>query len=404
MTFEEAKHIIESQFKPSFLGEEETVLLEAYNRVLSQDVTSPMDIPAFNTSRVAGYAVKAVDVINASEDQAITLTVVDSLNAGENLKLPLKSGEAFEVSAGAVLPQGADAVIILEDTEREDTKLQVYTPTQGGDNIQKAGFDLRTGQVVLKKGQVLGSTEIGVLAALGLKYVKVLRIPMIAVLSVSNEVTELGKTLSPGKSFDSNGYSLSTAIMECGAKPVYFGVAPEDKVAITRITDSAVAGSDLTIICTDNAYVLEIVDSLGKPGIAVNGIAIKPGKSIVTAFIGTKPVFIFPSNPSAAILMYQLFARSLVQRLAGRPNAGLRVLSAFAGSKIFSAKGSRTYTFVQLSFDEQCHLIADPIEAERTVSALGATDGFVEIAENEQFIETDQEVAVKLLRGLATKT
>jgi len=85
-------------------------------------------------------------------------------------------------------------------------------------------------------------------------------------------------------------------------------------------------------------------------------------------------------------------------------NVALRVLSAFAGSKIFSAKGSRTYTFVQLSFDEQCHLIADPIEAERTVSALGATDGFVEIAENEQFIETDQEVAVKLLRGLATKT
>ena len=404
MTFEEAKQTIESQFKPSFLGEEEAVLLEAYNRVLSQDVISPMDIPAFNTSCVAGYAVKAADVINASEDQAITLTIVDSLNAGENPRIPLKSGEAFEVSTSAVLPQGADAIIELEDTERQDNTLQVYTPAQGGDNILKAGFDIKTGQVVLKKGQVLGSTEIGVLAALGLKYVKVLRIPIIAVLSVSNEVSELGNTLLPGKSFDLNGYSISTAIMECGAKPVYFGVTPLNKSEIARIVSTAISGSDMTIICTDNTDVAEIVDQLGKPGLVINGVAIKPGKSTAAAFVGAKPVFIFPSNPSSAIMMYQLFARSQVQRLSGRPIATLRVLSAFAGSKIFSAKGSRTFTPVLLAFDEQCRLIAEPIETKGAVTTLAAADGFVEIAENEQIIEADQEVAVLLLRGLATRT
>jgi putative molybdopterin biosynthesis protein len=243
LTFEEAKHAVESQFKPAALGEEEAVLLEAYNRVLSQDVAAPFDIPAFGSARVAGYALKAADTADASEEQAVTLTVAGTLNVGGSPTQPLSAGEAIEVQAGAVLPQGADAVITLEDTEREDTTLQVYMPAQTGSNIQLAGYDLKNGQTVLKKGQVLGSTEIGVLAALGFKYVKVLKIPIVAVLSVSNEASELGKPLAPGKSFDLNGYSLSTAVMECGAKPVYFGVSSEDKTEAARLVTAAVAAA-----------------------------------------------------------------------------------------------------------------------------------------------------------------
>ena len=118
--------------------------------------------------------------------------------------------------------------------------------------MHKQGSDIKAGAVALKKGQLLGSTEIGVLAALGYKQLKVLKIPMIAVLSIGNEVTELGKPLSPGKIFDLNSYSLSTAVMECGAKPVYFGVVPEDKAAIQRVLAAAVASTDMVIACTDN--------------------------------------------------------------------------------------------------------------------------------------------------------
>jgi putative molybdopterin biosynthesis protein len=403
VTFEEAKRAVESQFKPANLGEEEAVLLEAYNRVLSQDVVAPFDIPAFGSARVAGYAVKAADTATATEDQAVTLTVAATLNIGETPTQTLAAGEAVEVQAGAVLPNGADAILPLEDCEREDTTLQVYIPAQTGNNIQPAGYDLKVGQTVLKKGQVLGSTEIGVLAALGFKYVKVLKIPMVTILTVSSEATELGKPLAPGKSFDLNGYSLSTAAMECGAKPVYFGVSPEDKTEAARLVNAAVAGSDLAIICTDNPDIAEIVDQLGKPGVEFNSIAAKPGKQTAAAFIGAKPVFIFPTNPSAAMLMYQLFARTLVQRLAGRPAAGVRTIPAIAGSRIFSAKGSRTFTLVQLAFDEQCRLIADPIETDGAVSSLASADGFVEIAENEQYIDANQQVSVQLLRGLAAK-
>jgi molybdopterin molybdotransferase len=402
LTYEEAKRAIQATFKPASLGMEEAVLLEAYNRVLAVDVVAPLDIPGFNSARVAGYAVKSADTAEATEDEPIKLKVVGSVNVGETPKTALNAGEAFEVAAGAVLPQSADTIIDYEDAEREDDTLEVYAPSQS-ENLRKQGSDIKAGAVVFEKHQLLGATEIGVLAALGIKQVAVLKIPMVTVLSVSNEVSELNKPLEPGKGFDLNGYSLSTAVMECGAKPVYFGVTAEDKTAVTRIVSAAVAGSDMVIVCSDSPIVAETLSLLPDTNLAVDGIAIKPGKTTTAAFADGKPVFVFPSNPTAALMMYQLFARTLVQRLAGRPTAGLRALSTVVGAKMFSAKGSRTFQPVQLSFDEKCRLIADPVEAQGAVSGLANVDGFVEIAENESVLEENQEVAVWLLRGIATK-
>jgi putative molybdopterin biosynthesis protein len=268
----------------------------------------------------------------------------------------------------------------------------------------KKGSDIQKGAVVLKKGQVLGSSEIGVLAALGLNQVAVLKIPMVAVLSVGSEVNELGKPLVTGKNFDVNGYSLSTAVMECGAKPVYLGAAPDDKASVARILKTAVASSDMVVACVGSLEIAEIADSLGPPGVILNGLAVKPGKNTAVAFVSQKPVFLLPSNPFAALLMFQLLARSLVQRLAGRPVSGLKAVAAYAGSKMFSAKGSRSFVSVKLLFDEQCRLIAEPIGAAGAVSTLASADGFVEIVENERFLDIDQEVAVMLLRGSAGKT
>ena len=145
--------------------------------------------------------------------------------AGEQPTLVLGKGEAVEIVTGAPIPEGADAVVMIEDTEREDDDLQVFVAVAANENVMKLGSDIRKGEVVFKKGQVLGSSEVGVLAAMGLTSVKVLRIPMVAVLSTGGEVTEPGKPLPPGKIYDINAYSLSTAVVECGGKPVYLGVS-----------------------------------------------------------------------------------------------------------------------------------------------------------------------------------
>jgi molybdenum cofactor synthesis domain-containing protein len=410
MTFEEAKKKIDEHFKPVFLGEEEAVLLEAYNRVLNEDVVSTFDIPPFNRSTVDGYAVKAEDTFGSNENEPAKLKVSGTVNIGEPPNIKVAQGEAVEIVTGAPIPEGADAVIMVEDTVREDDGLNVFAAVNQGENVMKKGSDLKKGTVVLKKRQVLGSSEIGVLAALGLTKVKVLKIPVVAVISTGAEVTEPGKPLLPGKIYDINAYSISTAVIESGGKPVYFGVVPDDKAALTKVMQTAIASADMVITSGGvsvgpHDYTPQIVDSLGKPGIVVYGIAVKPGKPTTVGFVGDKPVFSLPGHPTSTLLIFYLLARPLIQRLAGRPAGGMKIVRAFAGSRMFSAKGRRTFVMVRLEFDKDCRLIAESVEsgASGAITTLANADGFVEIAENEQFVDVDQEVAVMLFRGSVTK-
>jgi len=410
LTFDEAQKAIESQFKPAALGVEEAVLLEAYNRVLSQDVVSTLDIPPFNRSTVDGYAVKAEDTFGADENQPATLKVSGVVSVGEQPQVKVEKGEAVEIVTGAPIPEGADAVVMVEDTEREDGELRVFSPVTPNENVMKRGSDIKKGEAVLKKGQVLGSTEVGVLAALGLTKIKVSRIPMVAVLSTGGEVTEPGKPLPQGKIYDINAYSVSTAVVESGAKPVYFGVVPDDKVALSEALQTALASADMVITSGGVSvgprdYTPQIVDSLGKPGIVVYGIAVKPGKPTTVGFVGDKPVFSLPGHPTSALLIFYLLARPLIQQLAGRPVTAMKMVRAAAGSRMFSAKGRRTFVMVKLMFDESCRLIAEPVEtgASGAITTLAKADGFVEIPENEQFVDADEEVTVALFRSVSEK-
>ena len=408
MALEEAQRAIQSHFKPAFLGEEDVVLLEAYNRVLSQDVVSTLDIPPFNRSTVDGYAVHAEDTFGADENQPATLKVTGAVSIGEEPKLTIASGEAVEIVTGAPIPEGANATVMVEDTEREDSDLHVFTPVKINENVMKKGSDIKQGAVVLKKGQVLGSSEIGALAALGLTSAKVLRIPMVAVLSTGGEVTDPGKPLPPGKIYDINAYSISTAVIESGGKPVYFGSVPDDKAALTKSLQTAVNSADMVITSGGVSvgpkdYTAQIVDSLGKPGIVVYGISVKPGKPTTVGFIGEKPVICLPGHPTSALLIFYLMAKPLIQQLAGRPVTGMKNVRAFAGARMFSAKGRRTFVMVKLEFDKDCRLIAEPVEtgASGAITTLAKADGFVEVGENEQFVDFDQEVSVALFRSVS---
>jgi molybdenum cofactor synthesis domain-containing protein len=411
MTFEEAQRAVASQFKIPALGEEEAVLLEAYNRVLSEDVVSALDIPPFSRSTMDGYAVKAEDTFGADENQPAILKVAGVVSVGEQPQVKVGKSEAVEIVTGAPIPDGADAVVMIEDTEREDSELHVFSPVTPNENVMKRGSDIKMGEAVLKKGQLLGSSEIGVLAALGLTKVKVLRIPMVAVLSTGGEVTEPGKPLPPGKIYDINAYSISTAVAESGGKPVYFGVVTDDKAALSKALHAALASADMVITSGGVSvgprdYTPQIVDSLGKPGIVVYGIAVKPGKPTTVGFVGDKPVFSLPGHPTSALLIFYLLARPLIQQLAGRPVTAMKTVRAAAGSRMFSAKGRRTFVMVRLMFDKSCRLIAEPVEsgASGAITTLAKADGFVEIPENEQFVDADEEVAVSLFRSVPGKT
>ena len=269
----------------------------------------------------------------------------------------------------------------------------------------KKGADIKNGETVLKAGQVLGSREIGVLAALGMAKVKVFRVPTVAVLSTGAEVTEPGKALPPGKIYDINAYSLSAAVLESGGKPVYAGVVPDEKAKLRKALEHALASADMVVTSGGVSVgpkdiIPETVASLGKPGLIFSGIAVKPGKPATAALIGKKPVFSFPGHPTSALLMFHLLARPVIQVMAGRTVREMASVKAVAGSRMFSAKGRRTFVMVKVKRDKLGRLVAEAVEtgASGAITTLAKADGFVEIPENQQFVDADEEVSVLLFK------
>jgi molybdenum cofactor synthesis domain-containing protein len=403
MTFDEAKNAISQHMQPKPLGTEEITLLEAYKRVLAEDIISPLDIPPFNRSTVDGYAVKAEDTFGAEENQPVTLKVCGTVSIGEMPKVAVAKGEAAEIVTGAPVPEGADAIVMVEDTDKMDGNVKIYSSVTKNENVMKKGSDIKNGETVLKAGKVLGSREIGVLAALGMAKARVFRVPRVAVLSTGGEVTEPDKPLPPGKIYDINAYSLYAAILESGGKPIYQGVVPDDKTELRKALEQALASADMVVTSGGVSVgpkdiMPETVSSLGKPGLIFSGIAVKPGKPVTTAMIGDKPVFSFPGHPASALLTFLLLGRPVIQAMAGKPVSELASVQAVAASRMFSAKGRRTFVMVKLR-KGKTKLVAEPVEsgASGAITTLAKADGFVEIPENQQFIDADEEVAVWLL-------
>lgn len=405
LTFEEAKKALSEKLQPKPLGTEQIPLLEAHRRVLAEDAVSTLDIPPFNRSTVDGYAVKAEDTFGAEENQPAKLRICGSVVIGELPKLSVEAGEAAEIVTGAPIPEGADAVVMVEDTDRQNGEVKVFSSVTQGENVMKKGSDIKNGETVLKAGVLLGSREVGVLAALGAAKVVVYVVPIVAVLSTGAEVTEPGKELPPGKIYDINAYSLCAAVLESGGNPVYQGVVPDEKAVLREALVKALGSADVVVssggVSVGPKDIMpETVGSLGKPGLIFSGVAVKPGKPVTVALVGAKPVFSFPGHPTSALLMFHLLARPVIQVLAGGVARELAEVSAVAGGRMFAAKGRRTFVMVRLRKEGSGRVVAEAVEsgASGAITTLARADGFVEIPENVQFVDVDEAVVVRLFR------
>jgi putative molybdopterin biosynthesis protein len=405
LSLDEARQIIQRHFKPKPLGAETVFLLEACNRILAENVVAALDIPPFNRATVDGYAVKAEDTFGATENRPNKLKIGGTVNIGEPPTTLVKQGTTAEIVTGAPMPKGADAVVMSEFAERKKDDVYVYSAVAKDENTMKAGADIQKDETVLKKSQLLGSREIGVLAAVGLKKVKVYGIPRVAVFSTGTEITEPGEELPLGKIYDINAYSLSTAVAESGGKPLYSGVIQDDMIELQEALKQALASADMVITSGGVSVgpkdiMPKVLNTLGKPGVIISGIAIKPGKPATVALIEGKPVFSLPGHPASALLVFHLLARPIIQQMAGRSSEKIREVKAYAGMRMFPAKGRRTCVMVNLKRDKSNRLLALPIPAglSGAITTLAKADGFLEIAENQQFVDADEEVTVQLFR------
>lgn len=404
LSFEEAKRTLEQSFAPKPKGTERISLAEAHNRVLAEDIVSPMDVPPFDRSTVDGYAVQAPDTFGAEEDKPVKLKLSGRVNVGEAPRVTVKKGAVAEVVTGAPLPRGADAVVMLEYAVQERGSVLIHRPVSNGENIMKAGSDIHKGETVLKKGQMLSSREIGVLAALGLAEVDVYKRPRVAVLSTGGEVVEAGKKLGAGKVYDVNAHTLSAAVLECGGEPLNLGIIEDEKDRLEdalqmalRLADVVVSSGGVSVGPKD--LMPSVLRGLGEPGVIVCGVTVKPGKPLTFALVDGKPIFSLPGHPTSALLMFYLFVRPVLTRMVGKLDEDeLFTVDAVAGEKMFQARGRRTFVMVNLAVGGSGELRAFPVPLglSGAITTLAKADGFVEIPEGQQFVDAGEAVTVNL--------
>jgi putative molybdopterin biosynthesis protein len=403
LSFDEAKQLLKQAFSAKPVGVEQVSISEAHERVLAQDIVAPFDIPSFTRSTVDGYAVKAVDTFDASEDKPVSLKFCGHVAIGESPNVVVKNGLVAEIVTGAPLPEGADSVVMIEYTTRRGDNVFVHRPVSIGENLMAAGSDIRKNETVLKAGRFLGSREIGVLAAIGLTKVTVYRRPKVAVLSTGGEVVAPGESLPAGKIYDINAHALSAAVHEAGGEPLNLGIIPDKKDELTKALKNALGSADAVITSGGVSvgpkdFTPQVVDSLGKPGVIISGVAVKPGKPVTIAVVDGKPVFSLPGNPTSSLFLFNVFVRPVIIELAGRPEEELPTLKAVTSQKMFPARGRRTFVMVNLAYDKNGGLIVRPVPTglSGAITTLAKADGFVEISEKQQFIDAGTKIDVYL--------
>ncbi len=325
----EARARILEHFRP--LATETVPLAQAPVRVLAEDVTAAESIPPFANSSMDGYAVRVRDVAAASREQPAALTVSGDIPAGAPMPAPLAEGTAMRIMTGAPIPEGAEAVVPVEDTDdRRDHSgapppliIRIFTRAAVGANVRPVGQDVQAGQVILRAGTTLRPAVVGVLAALGRAQVRVHRQPVVALLSTGDELCEVDATPRPGQIRDTNSYTLAAALEQYGGHALRLGIARDQAEAVrAKLTAAVEGGADLILSSAGvsvGAYdvVKEVVEAEG--ALDFWRVRMRPGKPLAFGNVRGIPFFGLPGNPVSALVSFEVFVRPALLKMGGHP-------------------------------------------------------------------------------------
>ncbi len=377
---------------------EEVAIEEAYQRVLSENIYATINLPPFKRAAMDGYAVKAKDTFRASEDKPTTLKLLEVIMAGELPQNKVEEGTCIEVSTGAPIPEGADAVIMIEFAEKKDENILMLESVALGANITDEGSDVKKGELLLSEGEFITPDKIGVLSAIGLSKIPVYTQTQVAVISTGNEVIKLDKKLEYGKIYDINSYTISNAVKSCGCQPIYSEIVKDDyeslknkikefkdaDIIITSGGTSAGAGDVLRMVLDDMGEVL------------VHGIAVKPGKPTIIGLIkdenGDKIIFGLPGYPVAALMVFHVFVAPFLRKISSlnREDEGKNMVKLKLSRRFRPARGRRQYVLVKIQEDKAHPILKDS----GAITALAEADGYFEVPKNVEILEEGSPVNV----------
>ncbi len=327
---------------------------QALDRILAEQLTAPQDLPSFRRSTVDGYAVNAADTYGATPGLPAFLTVVGEVPMGQAATLELGLGQAALVHTGGMIPEGANAVVMVENTQQVDeASIEVMKAVAEGENVIQIGEDVRAGEPVLPPGKQLRPQDLGGLLALGITEVSVALPPRVAILSTGDEVIPPEQTPGPGQVRDINSYTLAALAKRAGGEPIPFGIIPDQREALEAAVARAAAQADVVVLSAGSSVSYrdmsaEVINGLGRPGVLVHGVSVRPGKPTILAVCDGRPVFGLPGNPVSAMVIFDLFITPTIRALLGTDSPPKQQIQARLARNVASVTGREDYVQVRL--------------------------------------------------------
>jgi molybdenum cofactor synthesis domain-containing protein len=394
ISLEAARAILDATGSP--IANVETILLtEANGRVLASNVVAQGDVPPFSRAGMDGYAVRASDTRGASRSAPRTLTKVGTLYTGQGSSLSVHEGQCVEISTGAPIPDGADAVVMVEETDADaGAGVRIFAEVQPQQNVGRRGADIQIGQVVVAAGDVLNASRIGALAAVGTIWVDVYDRPRVAILSTGNEVIEPGRALKPGQIYDINRFTLSAVVSDNGGIPIVYPPAPDTLDALVAALDD-LTDYDIVVFSGGSSVgerdlVQDAVAAKGK--MLFHGVAVKPGKPTGLGIVKGKPVFAMPGYPTSCLSNAHMLLVPMLRRMAHlgpRINKTLRLPLA---TRIASAAGRHQFYTVRI----EGGTAVPAFKASGDITSMSRADGYIEIPAHVNAVEAGTPVDVTL--------
>jgi molybdopterin molybdotransferase len=386
----------------SVLGTEKTDLFSALGRVLAEDISAPYNVPPYDNSAMDGYAVRAEDVQHASKENPIMLEVIEDLPAGYVSKHRVKARQAIRIMTGAPIPKGSDAIVRVEDTERaEGNKVRIFKAVPPHYDMRMAGEDIRKGQMVLQRGEVIRPAEVGLLASLGKSYIQVYQRAQVAILSTGDELVDIDAPLQPGKIINSNSYSLAALVLETGAIPIQLGIARdtredlEAKFAVGTRADVIISSGGVSV--GDYDLVKEMLNKSGSE-MQFWKVCMKPGKPQAFGTIQEKPTFGLPGNPVSSMVSYEIFVRPALLKMMGHSQIYRAVVPATVEEDIQKTDERKHFVRVMLRKEGEKYLASmTGAQGSGILSSMSKANGLAIIGEERMRVHAGEEVPVMVL-------
>ncbi len=415
VTREAALKTLEEHLAVPSTASEVIHISHSLGRVLAGEIRSPENLPEFDRSTMDGYAVRSADTFGAAESRPVLLTIVGDILMGTMPERGIIKGEAMKIATGGALPQGADAVVMFEQTQPVDeTNIEVVKAVAPHENVSRVGDDMRKGETVLGRGHVIRPQDMGALACMGITKIPVFVKPRIAIISTGNELVPADTTPGPGRIRDSNSYNLEGMIESAGGVAVRMGILPDIYGRLRTAFEEAMSSCHIILFTGGSSvgtadFTARVINGFGPPGVLVHGVSIKPGKPIILGVVNEKrtgvaiPVFGLPGHQAAVSICFDVFVKPVLMRFTGAlPDPTLadippyRMVKAKLARSIPSAPGREDHVRVTLE-KKDGQLWARPVfGASGLISTLVKAVGTVVVPVNKIGIESGEEVEVRL--------